>query len=186
MEDSDFTFAISPEAVNRDINAERRPTIREPSPRASVASGLNAAKPSVNWFEPPKPAEEPEKPNQPSVPPPAKTRTFSFLKGPCLYRKRPRGPPKSPSRTSSLPEHGRRYRRAPSISSLRYYVQKPMVDHYMPLGANADPEEVRAFLEEVKMETKSSKPKWRAIIFQFGWYLMLLSVLYFVFAGCPL
>lgn len=61
-----------------------------------------------------------------------------------------------------------------------------MLDRYMPLGAKADPEEVRAFLEEVKLEDKSRKPKWESVLSLIGWYLMLLSILYFVCAGYPL
>lgn len=81
MDNSDFKSAISPEAADRDINPDRRATIRGPSPKTSVASGLNATKPHVSWFEPQKPAQGHEKPEQPSAPPTAKTRSFGFLKG---------------------------------------------------------------------------------------------------------
>lgn len=77
--------------------------------------------------------------------------------------------------------------RSPSASSVWYHMRKVPMDEAMPLGANADPEVVREFLEIAEKRAESLKSTvFQSRAFQIGWHLVLLCIVYFAFVGFPL
>lgn len=61
------------------------------------------------------------------------------------------------------------------------------MDEAMPLGANAEPEIVKEFLELAEKRAEALKSTaFQSRAFQAGWYFLLLCVVYFAFVGLPL